>query len=382
MNDLLKGFFEFYSNFSFSSTQEGTYHIISTRNSSVLTTNQKTELTKLTPFINIQDPFDLSHNLSGNISKSTIERFVEECKASNDLLQYSAPLRKSANKCWGLILLMTKKALPILPHASNGKDLIEKSLLTLKLVDTESNKNEMFDNQEINVRKAIDFVMFLLNDCLMFEKLEGEQMIGKGKKRLRILNQICNQVDSLGLNCSPKRLKTANNTSDDPAKPSNTYVCVIDENLNNNLNPEGDDEEKDEKNQLIASYQLSAKENTWQGRRTVKRELKKKNDKLNDLELERLTSEKLISIKTQNSKEINFRIQFSFNPESIEKSQGQNDKKNLSNLQLKFDLLDDVTNQNDLIDFTTLVHFLDVYINNCQEKLFNEWNQAQTQAKI
>ena len=109
INDLLKGFFEFYSNFHFSSNA-----IICTRSASIIESNDKTDLTKISPYINVQDPFDLSHNLTANVSKSTVERFIIECRGSNELLTYSVMPRKSITKCWGLILLMTKKTLPVL----------------------------------------------------------------------------------------------------------------------------------------------------------------------------------------------------------------------------------------------------------------------------
>ena len=50
-------------------------------------------------------------------------------------------------------------------------------------------------------------------------------------------------------------------------------------------------------------------------------------------------------------------------------------KENSSGLKIKFDLIDERESQLELINFTTLVHFLDVYINNCHEKLFNVWNK-------
>lgn len=86
--------------------------MLSTRTARLLTGGES-QLSKLSKYINVQDVFDLSHNLTANVSKSTVERFQSEARASNELLHYGIEPRKSASKGWGLILLTTKKALPI-----------------------------------------------------------------------------------------------------------------------------------------------------------------------------------------------------------------------------------------------------------------------------
>ena len=364
INDLLKGFFEFYSNFHFSSNA-----IICTRSASIIESNDKTDLTKISPYINVQDPFDLSHNLTANVSKSTVERFIIECRGSNELLTYSVMPRKSITKCWGLILLMTKKTLPVLsPNPTNkvtisAKDLIEKSLLNLKLFDDVQVKNQ----EKISINKAIEFVLFLVKECLLFEKLEGEKMIVKKHKRLRVVNQICDKVDLLELNNSPKRLRTNFNTSNDPSNPSKTFVSVIDDYESNHESNE------DLGSKMISSYQFNASKNTWQGRRAVKRDLKQKNESLDELKLENLVSLKIVEMNANksvnDSKGFNFAIHFLDSTNEM----------NVSNLQIKFELLDEIETQNNLMDFTTLVHFLEVYMNNSFEKLFTKWVGTQSQ---
>lgn len=356
-NSLLKGFFEFYSTFEFTPSR-----IINTNTAEISNEIEKSDLTKF-GLVNIQDPFDLSHNLSANISKNTVERFTIECKASSEQLQYSKSPRKCLNKCWGLILLMTKKALPVTkPSLITPKELVEKSMFQLKLFDEASDNS----SQEMTVRKAIEFVLFLFKNCLLFEQINNEELTDTKRKRFKMLNQICDKVDLLGLNCSPKRLKIADNTSEDPSKPGNTYVCVLDENINNN-------NEEDE-NKIVSSFLFNAKFNIWQGRRNVKRELKQKlkDAKVNDIELENLVSKKLLDLNSQkpDTTNIGFRIKFSIDSPVI------NGTENHANLKIKFDMLDETDSQTDLINFTTLVHFLDIYINNCHEKFFNQWNQT------
>lgn len=365
LNDLIKGFFDFYSSFKFN-LREGVNQTISTQTAQCLLT--ETELSKVTSVLNIQDPFDLSHNLTANITKNTLDRFVSDCKGSNELLEYSKQPHKSDTKCWGLMLLMTKKILPIVSSSKiclSAKDLVERSKLKLKVFD--ENMKSDAEKEQGSIKKSIDFVMFILKECLMFDELSGAEMIAKKRKRFKALNQICDQVDSLGLSGSPKRLKTANNN---PNAPSSTYACVIDDNLNNN--DQGINNES-----IIATHQFRIKNNTWQGRRALKRSLKQKentNEKLDNLSIEKLVSQKLIdssqtNMKEDSSKKTCFSVVFYMD---------ENDsKENMSsNLKMKFDLLEeaDVQNdQNDLINFMTLVHFLDVYINNCHEKIFNSW---------
>ncbi len=359
-NGLLKGFFEFYASFDFTPNK-----IISTRDAQVYFNSDITQVSKLAE-LNVQDPFDLSHNLTANISKNTLEHFISECKSSNDLLQYSRLPRKSQTKGWGLILLMTKKSLP--PHTPSqitAKELVEKSMFKLKLVDESALNSDKNNNQEMTVHKAIEFVLFLFKECLLFEQLTQDQLNENKRKRFKMLTTICDQVDLLGLNCSPKRQKIAQNTSNDPEKPSNTYVCVMDENINNNSSASQD-------HQTVSSHMFTAKYNTWQGRRSVKREIKSKLNNTSDIQLEKMVSEKLWEANKAKAESngINFRINFAVDSKSVSQTD------NSADLQVKFEMLEETDNQNELINFTTLTHFLDIYINNCHEKFFSQWNQS------
>lgn len=114
MNDLLKGFFEFYSNFKFGSEIDDTYIVLNTRSGQVVReTTASTQLSKMSKYMNVKDVFDLSHNLSANVSKSSVEKFQQEARGSNELLHYGRTPRKANSKGWGLILLFTKKSLPL-----------------------------------------------------------------------------------------------------------------------------------------------------------------------------------------------------------------------------------------------------------------------------
>jgi hypothetical protein len=400
LDELLRGFFDFYATFQFhphplssppsfaASAASHNAFIISTRKAQVMHSTRDTHLSKLSAYINVQDPFDLSHNLTGNISKNTLQRFIVECKGSSDLMQQQNFMesKKAQTKCWGLMLLMTRKALPIM-SASNTTNISIVASDLLKSCEKSQTDSAVSDNQEqsieqLSVRKAIEFVMFILKECLLFEQLNNaEEMVIKKRKRIKALNQICDQVDSLGLSCSPKRLKT----NQDPNKLTNTYVCLIDESLNNNGNSGADNvaEEDEEENEnvdgkttkRVANYILAIKHNTWQGRRAVKRDIKQHSPQSDDMELEIMTSKKLIESSKDRLplKPISFRVLFNLKCEPAD-AKTHSSSPYYSNLEIKFDLLDEVRNQNDLINFTTIVHFLDIFINNCHEKFFKLWN--------
>jgi hypothetical protein len=369
-NDLLKGFFEFYSSFKFSESSSAatasstaSLNIVSTRSAQVLSLSRSelktSSLTKFSDFINMQDPFDLSHNLTANISSGTVDRFVFECRSSNKQLTYSTFPRKSLIKSWGLTLLMTKKALPIATATTHstkistaGPDSVE-----VKVVESTSNKKE------------INFVLYLLKNCLHMENLVGDKMISlKRKKPLKVLNQICDQVDSLGLNCSPKRLRI--DVGKDASKSNSVYVSLTAEQTASQEDLDEDEAGLINNNneKLIETYQFSAKYNTWQGRRPLKRELKQKNANMPELELEELTTRRLVERQTKEADKsfetINFSVQF------------LNCENSPNKLKVKFDLLNDPNNEsaNHAANFATLVHFLDIYINNCQQKLISEWS--------
>jgi hypothetical protein len=394
INDLLKGFFEFYVNFFSTSTVAA--HFISTRNAKMVDLNDKSNcaLSKQSIYLNIQDPFDLNHNLTGNISKGTIQRFITECRGSNDLLHYSTSTQhKSLTKSWGLMLLMTRKSLTNYNNTTtltkieiDSQPLVDKSTQKLNLKTTTSGEDEqninpsMSDNCEtsstsmIAIEKSKEFVLFLFKECLLFDELTGDRMIFKKQKRA--INKICDKVDSMELDQSPKRLKLTSNSN------TNAYFCTIDDSLNNNhiqsnqnADVDSDIEMKDKSsNSSIVSYQFNTKYNTWQGRRALKRELKQQKVDKSDIEIEKCISDKLKQKLGCLEDGINFKIKFITNENKCSSEHQTNSK----SLQMKFELLDETDKQADLINFTTLVHFLDIYINNCHEKFFDQWKSSIT----
>lgn len=162
-------------------------------------------------------------------------------------------------------------------------------------------------------------------------------MVAMKRKRLRILNQICDKVDSLGLTRSPKKLKTENGFSDTVDQDS-------------------------DKESIISSYQFKINGSTWKGRRTVRRDLKQQTSQLNPYQVEKLISQKLADGNKQSDEDFICNIEFFCD----------NKLKESKNLKLLIELLNKSDTAN-IIKLTTLVHFLEDYLNNCYEKFYASW---------
>lgn len=258
-NDLLRGFFDFYSQFQFN-----TSFLLSTRTGSVESSDNC--LISKKGMINIQDPFDLEHNLAGNISESVLERFKTECSQANSVLKYcltphKATGEKQLTKCWGLSMLFTRKT----PDLIAPKEHINNSLENGIRIKLNLNNNK-YDKNVIGVKET-DFVLNLLSSCLLFDvKKDNSDAAAKGGvvevkqqlKRIPVLNQICTKVDSLGLNCSPKRLRV----SDEPDK----YFCMEEkENSKQQVNDDDDDEDEFKCNESLkhlSDYEIIVQKNT------------------------------------------------------------------------------------------------------------------------
>jgi DNA polymerase sigma len=329
--DLLRGFFDFYSTFLFNERT-----VLSTRTGKLDEIGER-ELSRVN-CINMQDPFDLSHNLSGNISKRTLDMFKAECSQTSVLLGHCVG-HKSASKCWGLSMLFTRKTPEFVQKTTNA----HQSLIELKASDE-------------NAKAEMAFIVHVLKDCLQFEisncvtKTEDKE----AKKRKVPMLQICNQVDSLGLNGSPKRIRT----SDNPEKF--VYAAQLDE-CNKDLSADNDDQMDPDD-----AYTVHVNKNTWQGRRNVRRELAKIHDE--SLDLERAISNKLIELNNNNSEkasEFNFHLCFFTSPDPNGKQPSE------FTLKIQFDLIDDCKEPDFLMNFDVLVHFLNVYLNNCFQKYFS-----------
>jgi len=298
----------------------------------------------------MQDPFDLSHNISANISQKVLDHFVAECKGSFDLLEYSKNPKKCENKCWGLILLMTKKVLPIIASTktlTSVKSVFDRSVIKLKFSQPTGG-----DNMGVSLKKSIEFVLYVLKSFLLFEEVNATEMVAQKRKRLRVLNQICDKVDSLGLGFSPKRLKT---DSDDSSR-ENSYA--------NEKPVNGKSEMENEV--VISSFQFRINNSTWRGRRSVKREAKQQNPQISPYELEKLISRKLVEqaaeTGAETEKDLLCNVEFLQDFHTSE-------KKNLKIIVESLDGSDNV----DLVKLTTLVHFLEDYINNCYQNFFYQW---------
>lgn len=346
---LLKGFFEFYSSFNFNST------VLSPGAGAVETTSAS--LISKASSINVQDPFDLSHNLAANVNEKTVERFKSECYQSTSVLKHNTSPRKSANKCWGLSTLLTRKPLEYVPaKSSNNADNSFKLKLISKISDD---------------KREIKFTEHLLKDCLMFDEVCEQKDISLKtikRKRAPALNQICAEVDSLGLNCSPKRIKVSTNPEE--------YVCVLESGEKVTELYNSDDEGDNVQKKIEACYHVNVNHNTWLGRRNVRRDLQKQiTTEISALELEKMISRKILEQmdESQNYKSAPLEFRILFLSETDESQMESDNEAQKSYLRMRFDPLNENKSQSELNNLTTLVHFLDIYINNCFEKYFSAY---------
>lgn len=139
-----------------------------------------------------------------------------------------------------------------------------------------------------------------------------------------------------------------------------------DENNNNDNSGSSDQsassiEDVCEKSLKLGSYTLSARGNTWIGRRGVRRELMQhETSSASELDVERMCSVKLAEKNEQCSKEIDFRVDFVLETAT--------DK-----LDMRFSFLEHLPSHYDMTAFDTLVHFLHLYVNTSMEKCFAQW---------
>ena len=356
-NNLLKGFFDFYSNFNFNESL-----VLSTRTGKVESSEES--LISKKSVLNIQDPFDLEHNLASNITEAVMERFKTECSQANNVLKYCLTPHKPATngiaKCWGLSMLFTRKT----PEMTAPKEHINNCLENGIRIKLNLNNNNYAKNM-IAV-KEMEFILHLLNSCLLFdvkkEESSEENSVEVKRKRIPVLNQICTKVDSLGLNCSPKRLRV----SDEPDK----YV-YMEELQNPAVDSDDDDEFKcHESSKILSVYHAVVKENTWQGRRNTRRELLKQQQDDDSLDFEKTVSIKLAEENRSKATVCNDEIDFKI---LIHLLNNYDDYF----LNLKFSLVGDEKNKNPqkILNFTTLIHFLDTYLNNSYQKYFDTFRK-------
>lgn len=224
-------------------------------------------------------------------------------------------------------------------------------------------------------QKAIDFVLYLVKECLLFDSLNSEQMSNKKRKRAKILTQICTGVNVMEIEAGVKSNTSSNKRLKTTPIPASTSSSS---DVNNNKNKGGasnsSSSDTDESaadaaagngveildKKTVSKFVLSAKRNTWIGRRSLKRELRGQEASLGKIELEKLCSRKLWEQNEHVSKEIDFELEFLIGEEE-------------DSLCMKFSLLEELPCQQDLVDFATLVHFVHVFVDLADENMFNEW---------
>lgn len=236
-------------------------------------------------------------------------------------------------------------------------------------------------------QEAANFALYLFTEGLLFEQLSQEEINLKKRKRAKLMNQICSQVDMLGIETGSSNASSSRSPSKRAKIGGSSTSSPHDVNNNNDSSLLSDEINEDESEKSsssfendstggsprkLAVYTLSARGNTWIGRRSIKRDLKshQHEENTNELELERQCSLKLVEKNEQCAKEIDFRCEFVYEAAARK-------------VNMKFALIHDdrFSTQTDLVDFDTLVHFLHVFVNTSMEKDggFAQWSAQKQQ---
>lgn len=154
---LLAEFFKYFMEFDFAG------NVISLREGKVLPVtdfmNPKVERKfKLGP-MNIQDPFELVHNVAGNINERTAQRFKKECKDASKYcrsLQYQK--KSSKGKIWGLVrLFQPRSTTEWSPTSSPSTDQVEAADKNETLIAIPFKASTLPDNTKKELCLSSDF---------------------------------------------------------------------------------------------------------------------------------------------------------------------------------------------------------------------------------
>lgn len=134
---------------------------------------------KLGPF-NLQDPFELSHNVAANVNEKTAQRFQRCCRAAAKYCRSLQYQRKSSKgKMWGLVRLF-QPGIPEAEVPAPGGFVISLPLMMAALpAPTCDLLCQAEDVPQLWFQKVCASVAFILHDILKCSCLETEQELEK-----------------------------------------------------------------------------------------------------------------------------------------------------------------------------------------------------------
>ncbi|XP_042297176.1 speckle targeted PIP5K1A-regulated poly(A) polymerase [Sceloporus undulatus] len=250
---LLAEFFHVFEDYDFSgcviSLQEGQLLPLSTFLSS-----EVSDKFKIGSF-NLQDPFELSHNVAANVNKKTAQRFQLCCRSAAKYCRSLQYQRKSTKgKIWGLVRLFQPGNLET--EADTAGELIICLPLTLAALPSKSPEHHGGDFHQLGFQKVCAGVAFVLRDVLKCSCLEtqgfGEELASNDSKKEEEQSETKNEPLAAGFKRSLDDGEEKDIFSPFAKRPRTEALLPSGENM---------------------TWDCSVWHHVWQGRRRVRRQL-------------------------------------------------------------------------------------------------------------
>lgn len=359
---LLAGFFIFYSNFDFAN------NVISLRTGQSLSTetfqkqvdevmqeDQASKPLQSGPKIgpmNILDPFELSHNVAGNLNERTARSFQKECQDAEKYcrsLQYQN--KSSKGKSWGLVRLLT-------PHGEVQQARTEQLTISIPL-KSDALPEDLSTQQHI-AKDAFSWLWFQ-RVCAAVEGIFQNVL----KCHLQSAPEVFDANDDMeaqnsSLNDSGCSLET-------PAEPCPNIggKRPLSSGSDTSVSPQGKRPRLSKRGRTTLSPWLWEQRHVvWAGRRKVRRELIKDADAKAEgscVELETQVTAHIV----QKEPQLNEALQFKLQPQVVGAPEG-------TSTLLKFQPVQDCAGV-----FQDFFHFLEVFLPKMVETLLtNRVNNA------
>ncbi|XP_071103920.1 speckle targeted PIP5K1A-regulated poly(A) polymerase-like [Haliotis cracherodii] len=300
--DLLKGFFEYYSNLDFSTVvlQTRTGHILPVQQM-LEQPNTESQTFKIGP-ISIQDPFVLDHNIGGNVTEKIKQKISEEFQiAAKKCEKWSNVV---AEEQLGLVdLLGVDVPAELEEELTRLRDLDEEKeddhsftvILKVAQLPAEAFKNPQTPDFRLNwCFKVCLFIQRVLETILMFETEVLAQTISGDVPTEKMEVDPESKIDNSQAKPTIKNTSPKNSSEQKSGTPSKGAAVMKEAMVapGVKLGPGMASPGSPQSPSLHMELMCSSCCRTWSGRKTLRREVME--GELDGLELEREISEKII----------------------------------------------------------------------------------------
>ncbi|XP_040266002.1 speckle targeted PIP5K1A-regulated poly(A) polymerase [Bufo bufo] len=229
--------------------------------------------------LNVQDPFELNHNVCGNVSSRIARRFSVQCSAAAKACRTPLYQLRSASRPWGIILLIQsstsegEKAEGADISISTGKASVEEVFLAVKTVLVEvllcsCKQDSEKDGCSVKSREESDQDVPCVGELFIDDK--GSEMKEENMSEDGLKNERKRESPEEIQSSSPKRRRLEDDGSD----------CVNDQ--QNNLSEKNlskmENASKTPKSPTkgVLSMKIDVWHHVWEGRRKMRRSMQGK----------------------------------------------------------------------------------------------------------